>query len=328
MCKKNLPLGYLSKIMLIAMSCMVLTSCLKGESDYDKQVKIDNQRLSKYITDNNIPAQRHSEGFYYQVLTANSSGATLKRDDVVSFHYTISVLNTTTELNTFMKITPAILETNDQQGAKPLYFKLLNYSIIPEGLDYAVSLMKVGEKYRFYLPSYLAYGSYNTTDFPTNSFFMIDIRVVSAKTESDIDVIQRDSIETYVKAKYATYNKTTSGLFFVDSIPGTGRMPNTIDYVTVDYSRKYLNNNVIKSGLGVSFFLNQGQAVDGLDEGIRLMKEGGSAIMIMPSSIAFKQSLCVIPQKTRKNLLDDRIISSDVLPYSIVKYVVKLKSVN
>lgn len=328
MSKQNLPLGYLSKIMLTAMSCLMLFSCSIGETDYERQVKIDDQILYKYMADNNIQAQKHSEGFYYQVLTANSAGAALKKNDVVSFYYTITNLNPSSMAlqNSFVAATP--IETNELPGTKPAQFKLLTYSIIPEGLDYAVSMMRVGEKYRFYIPSYLAYGSYSTTDFSANSNFIIDIRIVDAKTETEIDDIQRDSIENYVSTKYAAFEKYASGLYFVDSIPGTGRRPNSVDYVSIDFTRKYMDDNVIKVTNGVSFFLGQGQAVQGLEEGIKLMKEGGTSVLIMPSKLAFKQSLCVIPQKTRTKLLTDRIISVDILPYSIVKYVVKLKSSN
>ena len=328
MSKQNLPLGYLSKIMLTAVSCLMLFSCSIGETDYEKQVKIDDQILYKYMADNNLQAQKHTEGFYYQVITANPTGAALKKNDVVSFYYTITNLNqqTLTLHNSFVAATP--IETNELPGKKPAQFKLLTYSIIPEGLDYAVSMMRVGEKYRFYIPSYLAYGSYNTSDFSANSNFIIDIRIVDAKTETEIDDIQRDSIENYVSAKYATFEKYASGLYFVDSIPGTGRRPNTVDYVSIDFSRKYMDDNVIKVTNSVSFFLGQGQAVQGLEEGIKLMKEGGTSVLIMPSKLAFKQSLCVIPQKTRARLLNDRIITADVLPYSIVKYVVKLKASN
>jgi len=328
MSKQNLPLGYLSKIMLTAMSCLMLFSCSIGETDYERQVKIDDQILYKYMADNNIQAQKHSEGFYYQVLTANSAGAALKKNDVVSFYYTITNLNPLSMAlqNSFVAATP--IETNELPGTKPAQFKLLTYSIIPEGLDYAVSMMRVGEKYRFYIPSYLAYGSYSTSDFTANSNFIIDIRIVDAKTETEIDDIQRDSIENYVSTKYTAFEKYASGLYFVDSIPGTGRRPNTVDYVSIDFTRKYMDDNVIKVTNGVSFFLGQGQAVQGLEEGIKLMKEGGTSVLIMPSKLAFKQSLCVIPQKTRAKLLTDRIISVDVLPYSIIKYVVKLKSSN
>jgi len=65
-----------------------------------------------------------------------------------------------------------------------------------------------------------------------------------------------------------------------------------------------------------------------LEEGLKLMKSGGSAILVMPSSIAFKQSVCVIPRKVRQELVRDKIIIEEVLPYSILKYVVKLKAVN
>ncbi|OFY41654.1 MAG: hypothetical protein A2X18_09985 [Bacteroidetes bacterium GWF2_40_14] len=329
MSKQNLPLGYLTKIMLIAMSGLILFSCSIGETDYERQVKIDDQILYKYMADNNIQAQKHSEGFYYQVLTANPTGAALKKNDVVSFYYSITNMNPTDLMllnSPFVALGP--IETNDLPGKKPAQFKLLTYSIIPEGLDQAVSMMRVGEKYRFYIPSYLAYGSYSTSDFSANSNFIIDIRIVSAKTETEIDDIQRDSIENYVSTKYAAFEKYASGLYFVDSIPGTGRRPNTVDYVSIDFSRKYMDDNVIKVTNGVSFFLGQGQAVQGLEEGIKLMKEGGTSVLIMPSKLAFKQSLCVIPQKTRAKLLNDRIISADVLPYSIVKYVVKLKASN
>lgn len=330
MSKQILPLGYLSKIMITAMSCLMLFSCSIGETDYEKQVKIDDQILYKYMADNNLQAQKHTEGFYYQVITANPTGAALKKNDVVSFYYTITNLNqqTLTLHNSFVAATP--IETNELPGQKPAQFKLLTYSIIPEGLDYAVSMMRVGEKYRFYIPSYLAYGSYSTSDFSANSNFIIDIRIVDAKTESEIDDIQIDSIENYVNSKYAAFEKGkyASGLYFVDSIPGTGRKPIGIDYVAIDFSRKYMNDNVIKTGQNVSFFLGQGQAVLGLEEGIKLMKEGGTSVLLMPSKLAFKQSVCVIPQKARAKLLNDRIISTDVLPYSILKYVVKLKAVN
>lgn len=294
----------------------MFSSCLKDDSDYERQVKIDDQIISKYLMDNNIQAQKNSIGFYYKVITPNNSGTTLKQDDVVSFYYTVSLLNGT------------LLETNDQPDDQPAQFKLLNYAMIPEGLDYGISKMKVGEKYRFFIPSYLAFGSYGCSDFPANSNFIIDVEVADTQSETEINDIQLDSIENYVNANYELFNKYTSGLYFIDSIPGNGNKPFAGDMVTIDFTRKYLNNIVIKTVQETSIYLDHNQAVQGLEEGIKLMKEEGSAILIMPSSLAFKQSLCVIPQKTRKEMLDDKLISAEVLPYSIVKYIVKLKSIN
>ena len=135
-------------------------------------------------------------------------------------------------------------------------------------------------------------------------------------------------IQSFVDQKYPSYEKFASGLYFIDSIQGSGNKPNTGDKVNIDFTRTYLNDSIIKSVEGISLYLGNGQAVGGLEEGLKLMKPGGSAILIMPSEIAFRQSLCIVPEKTRKDLLEDEIISAEVLPYSIVKYIVKLNSVN
>jgi len=320
-----------------------MTSCFGLESDLEKQMKIDDEIIAKYLADNNIQAQRHNVGFYYiqtpQITlhqgngtasngsAGNGTGADaliyypgygteLKANDVVSFYYTISLLNGT------------VVETNTGPGGEPAKFRLLTQTIIPEGLDVGISMMKVGESYRFYMPSYLAYGNYGCDDFPANSNFIIDIMVTGVETPTQIDDAQRDSIENYVSARYSNYMMFPSGLCFIDSIPGSGIKPFNGDKVTIDFKRKYLDNTVIKNTEGVQFLIGNGQAVEGLDEGLKLMKEGGTSIMFMPSSIAFKQSICILPQKTREELLEAKLITSEVLPYSIVKYIVKLRLVN
>ncbi|MCK9305668.1 MAG: FKBP-type peptidyl-prolyl cis-trans isomerase [Bacteroidales bacterium] len=301
-------------VLLIVASSFVLTSCL-GESDYEKQVKIDDQIISDYLAENDIQAQKHSSGLYYQTLTTNSSGATLKKNDVVSFYYTISRLDGT------------VIEEIDKAEDEPVKFKLLTYTIIPEGLDKGIDLMRVGEKFRFYIPSYLAYGSYSSGDFSTNCNFIVDVEVTDVESETEINTAQLDSIETYMADKYPDHLLIGSGLYFVDSIPGTGNIPMSGNRVNVDFERRYLNNSLIKNVTNTSFYLDRGEAVQGLEDGLKQMREGGVGILIMPASLGFKQSLCVIPQKTRQDLLDDKVISSEVLPYSIIKYIVKLNSI-
>ncbi|MDP3436044.1 MAG: FKBP-type peptidyl-prolyl cis-trans isomerase [Bacteroidales bacterium] len=315
---------------------LVAVSCSGLESDYAKQQKIDDEIIGKYLTDNNIQAQRHSVGFYFFPLygiTLHSSASAiqsnvspilgaLKQNDIVSFYYTISLLNGT------------VIESNEGVGsgaapkAEPAKFRLLSQTIIPEGLDYGIKLMSVGQRYRFFMPSYLAYGNYSTSYLPVNSNLIIEIEVVGVQTQTQIDDIERDSIFSFASARYQSFKQYPSGLCFVDSIPGAGEKPFSGDRVKVDFTRSYLNDTIIKSVEDVMFFIGNGQAVEGLEESLRLMKSGGTAVLIMPSSIAFKQSLCIIPQKARADLLRDKVITSEVLPYSIVKYVVKLKSVN
>ncbi len=323
--KISFHLLYAAVILLI--SPVLFTSCLKDDSDYDKQVKIDDQIIQDYLTLNTISAQKHYSGIYYRKITENNTGTSLTKNNVVSFYYTIQRIQPASSSSHFPDAGP-IESISRENGDKPLQFALMTNTMIPQGLDYGISLMKVGEKYQFFIPSYLAYGSYSCPLFPANSNFIVEIEVVGVNTETEIDEIQHDSIQDYVNVKYPAHQEMTSGLFFVDSIPGTGEKPGFGSIVEIDFTRKYLDESIIKSVIGSTFHLDNMKAVRGLEEGIKEMKEGGSAIMIMPSKLGFGASLCIVPQNARKELLDDNLISAEVEPYSILKYVVKLNSAN
>ncbi len=293
-----------------------LTSCLDMETDYKKQLKLDEERIVKYLTDNGIEAQRDNSGFYYLKLNTNPSGTQLKQGDIVKFRYSVSLFDGT------------LVESNFNDQSAPMLFKLQTYTIIPEGLDLGVKMMRTGEKFRFFMPSSLAFGSFASADFVSYSNLIIDIEVVGVTNETAMDDMQRDSLAAYMAANYPDHTHYASGLYFVDSIPGTGNKPFQQSGVKIDFKRMYLDNTLIRNATDVSFYLNTNQAVVGLEEGLRLMKEGGTAILFMPSSIGFKNSVCIIPQKTKDELVEKKVISLDVLPYSILKYIVKLKTVN
>ena len=301
-----------SAILMASATLFLFCSCEKYDAFLERQMKIDDEKLKTYINAQSVPFQKHSSGFYYSTVNSNPTGTQLRSGDIVKFRYSISLLNGT------------LIESTITGNTQPSYFKLGTYSIIPQALDYGINIMKTGEKYRFIVPSYLAFGSYASDDFPTNSNFIIDIVAIGAMTETQMDDIQRDSLATFMAANYPTYQNYASGLYFVDSIPGTGDKPFYGQQVTIDFKRKYLNNVLIKSSNDVTFFLNSNRAVEGLEEGLRLMKQNGTALLFMPSSIAFGHSVCVIPEKSYYYGL----IGSDARPYSIVKYVVKLKAVN
>jgi FKBP-type peptidyl-prolyl cis-trans isomerase len=291
-------------------------SCNKdNESDYEKQVKIDDQKIITYLSDS-IQAQKHSSGFYYQVLESNNDGKSLAQDNVVDFYYKISLLDGT------------VLEEIVKGKDAPARFKLLNNTIVPQGLDYGISLMRVGDKYRFFIPSYLAYGGYSSSLFPAYAIFIVEVEVAKEQSDTDINVAQLDSIDHFVKSNFKSFEKFASGLCYIDSIDGTGNKPHDGDMVTINFTRKYMDGTIIKSVDGISLYIGYNQAVQGLEEGLKQMRQGGKAVLVMPASIAFKQSLCVIPTNIRKNLLDDKMITAEVLPYSIVEYFVELKSVN
>jgi FKBP-type peptidyl-prolyl cis-trans isomerase len=300
----------------LAAICIALTllSC-EEESFYTKQANIDDQKITKFLNDNNIQATKHSSGFYYQVLTPNDAGASLSLNDVVDFNYKVTLLDGT------------VVE-DSMAAKKPAKVKLLNYSIVPEALDLGISLMKVGSIYRFYIPSNLAFGDYRSSKIPSRAILLVDVKVIRKQSETEVEQAQLDSIDHYVQGKYANTKKLESGLYYIETVAGNGYKPHLGDRVRINMTRKYLDGTVIKSFNDVTFYLGHDQAVPGLEEGIMQMQTGGKAILIMPASLAFQQSLCLIPQNIRTELLQDQLITAEVLPYSIVTYEVELKGWN
>jgi FKBP-type peptidyl-prolyl cis-trans isomerase len=301
---------YLMQLFLLMFA---LIGCELGDSEYEKQVKTDDNTINKYLSSNKINALKHDDGFYYEKITEVNHGTILKKDDVVDFYYKISVINGT------------VLEEITRNNAEPARFKLGTYTIVPIGLDIAIGLMKAGEKYRFYMPSYLSYGTYGCKEFHAYTNFIIEVEVAAIHSEAEIEAAQLDSIQHYVDAQDMVFTKTPSGLYFYEISPGTSsRKPSPYAAVTIDFTRRYLNDSLIKSVTGIEIYLNHNEAVPGLEEGIKMMTYGSQAQMIMPSNLGFKQSLCVLPEKIRKELIEDKAISLEVKPYSIIKYNVKL----
>ncbi|HRR49191.1 MAG TPA: hypothetical protein P5293_04480, partial [Bacteroidales bacterium] len=102
-------------VLLLLPFSFVATSCLDDDSEFEEQVRIDDQKINKYLTDNNIVAQKHNSGIYYRKLTENNTGTSLNRGNVVSFYYSISLLDGT-----------VLQSISKENGDKPLQFCLLS----------------------------------------------------------------------------------------------------------------------------------------------------------------------------------------------------------
>ena len=81
-----------------------------------------------------------------------------------------------------------------------------------------------------------------------------------------------------------------SGLYYLDLIIGTGPVPVAHDTAYVQYTGKFLNGNVFDTNIGgadLVFPVVEGWLISGFDEGITYMREGGKAVFLMPSKLAY-----------------------------------------
>ncbi|NNF33503.1 MAG: hypothetical protein HKN68_05315 [Saprospiraceae bacterium] len=110
---------------------------------------------------------------------------------------------------------------------------------------------------------------------------LLMILIVSCKNDSSGTNIP-DSIEGY--------EKTTSGLFIKDIQEGQGIEVQEGDMVAINETVTYRDGTVLFStdqiGQPVKFTVGAGQAIDGIDEGIRGMKIGGIRSLVIPPGLS------------------------------------------
>lgn len=304
-------LGVLSLLMVIT-----LFSC-DNETEFEKQVKDDEQKIEDFLNRNSISAEKHSSGIYYEALETNASGEDVQDGDVVSFYYKLSTLDSTYEEVMSDSLHPVVTEQNYNR-------------IIPTGIYDGLSLMKKEEKYRFFIPSYLAYNNYGDPDFfNARAIFIVDIEVVDIQSKDDVNELELDSIDSYIENNAIDEIESfSSGLYYKTLEPGDGDHPSPNTYVKFHFKRKYLDGTVIyetPQDEPVETWLSEDYMVKGLVEGIGKMEPGEKAMFIMPSKLAFGSSIQVLPQGIRETLVEDNVlINASVLPFTPVIYEVEL----
>lgn len=95
-----------------------------------------------------------------------------------------------------------------------------------------------------------------------------------------------------VKAKYPTAKKTTSGLYYVIDVEGTGALPQPGQTVTAHYTGTLFDDGTkfdssVDKGQPFEFPLGQHRVIAGWDEGFALLKVGSKGKLIIPSKLAY-----------------------------------------
>ena len=97
---------------------------------------------------------------------------------------------------------------------------------------------------------------------------------------------ENEDREAYLTEHKITVEPTASGLYYVETKKGFGEKPVMGDKVSVKYKGMFLNGTIFdKSDKPVSFTL--GSVIDGWNEGLTYMREGGKATLVCPSALAY-----------------------------------------
>jgi FKBP-type peptidyl-prolyl cis-trans isomerase len=98
-------------------------------------------------------------------------------------------------------------------------------------------------------------------------------------------------LKEYLEKNNIKQSPTASGLIIIPKTKGNGIKPKAGQKVTVHYTGTLLNGTKFDSSVDrgdpFQFTLGQSQVIKGWDEGIAELEIGGSATLIIPSSIAY-----------------------------------------
>lgn len=111
------------------------------------------------------------------------------------------------------------------------------------------------------------------------------------KLQKEKDMEEKVAIDKYIADKGLTVQTSSTGLKYIISTPGTGAQAEAGKSVKVHYTGRLLDGTKFDSSLDrnepIEFTLGKGMVIPGWDEGIALLKEGGKALLIIPSNLAY-----------------------------------------
>jgi len=120
------------------------------------------------------------------------------------------------------------------------------------------------------------------------------IFTIGCKKDDEVDpavqlALDKVKIQEYLIANNITATQTSSGLFYVIENEGTGtEYPSATSTVTIKYRGYLLDHTVFDETTGnTTKSFNLSVLIEGMREGIQLLKQGAEGRLFIPSTLAY-----------------------------------------
>lgn len=297
----------------------LLVGCAdQEESAFEQRARLENELIESYLADNGIQAERLRSGIYVEVIKSNQTGKAIEDESILAAHYSLSTLDGKF-IDSLSATTSPIRFFHAQRNPNALF---------PQGINVGVRHMREGERYRFYLPSYQAFGSYSFGQLlPRESILVAEIEIQKIESEEEITEANYQSIDDYIlKKNLDDVQELSSGILFQSLEEGMGDLPKTGNLVKVDYKGHYLDDQVFdesEENKPLEFFIGKGSIIPGFEHGVATMKKGSKARIFISSHLGFGEGIQVIPSAIRQDFLKEYNIR-DLRPYEPVVFEIEL----
>jgi FKBP-type peptidyl-prolyl cis-trans isomerase len=125
----------------------------------------------------------------------------------------------------------------------------------------------------------------------SNSVITFYISLLSVDSPQSMMKKEEEALAKYLVEKSVAVAPTASGLYFVETVAGTGAKPDSGSWLKIHFDVSTIDGKQVFSTQerGEPMKLEFGKRFDtpGFDEGVGLLKKGGKATLIVPSKIGF-----------------------------------------
>ena len=234
--------------------------------------------------------EKDSTGFYYTFHLQNDTAIQPQEGDMVLVSFNIRA-------NDSLLISTTTTFPIDS-----------NYSRYKGDIIDALRIMHLGDSatFIFEADTFAKYYLNGDLGVEAKEVFM-DVKFLDYASKAQLEAMERahiadlamykaqddDARVAYLKENKVTVAPSESGLYYVQIKAGKGKQAEPGKLVSVHYTGKLLNGVTFDSSEGkepITFMLGIGQVIQGWEEGIALMKEGGKARLIIPSEIAYGEN--------------------------------------
>jgi FKBP-type peptidyl-prolyl cis-trans isomerase FkpA len=274
---RSVALAVITGIMIFSAS-----SCLKDDSEAQRAE--EKRILNTYISANYPNVTPTKSGLYY-IETLAGTGDTLDYGEWMEIKFTGRLVSSND-----------VVMTSDLQIAKDnnidqtdIYYgptRLILGKISYAGLNEGISKMKEGGKARMIFSSDLGAGGSSSSTVPAYSSLIFDIELL--KVIPDMKAYETGLMMEYLIAHELSTDTTASGIYYTETMDGVGSLPIDGDQVSVTYTGKFLEGTAFQStGKTFSFTVGSNGVIKGFEAGVRQMRKGGTATVVVPYNYAY-----------------------------------------
>jgi FKBP-type peptidyl-prolyl cis-trans isomerase FkpA len=248
--------------------------------------------------------KKTKSGLYYKFHESNPDSAKVGITDILTVHMSYSVRDT------------VIFDSKDLE--RPMQFPLIP-SVFKGDFYEGILMMHKGDSASFQCPAdsviYKVLRAKNLPDFvQPGDMMLIHVRLENFYTKEQFNIEKKKFLEemktrgnmllsVYKQKNNVTQEPEESGLIILHQVNGKGKSPVKGNKVKVNYTGTFTDGTVFDSsydkGKPLEFTIGMNEVIPGWDEGIKKMKVGGKAKLIIPADLAYgERNVGEIPPHT------------------------------